>query len=312
MPLETAPFVTDLVASNPANSDNVQQGADHLRLIKAALLASFPTITAPITATPAQINGWEARTVELEARNPVGAPHLWLLETPPPGWLLLRGQEVLRTSYPALFALWGTTFGGGNGTTTFNLPDFSLRFIQGAAGGDAVGATGGTKTPAVSVAAAGAHSHSALSAGAHTHTVDGAGQHSHGGSTGGHAITWGQMPSHNHGVSDPGHGHNIGPATAFLSTVGFAGNVGWGGGSANIPYSNAWVDGATTGISIQNAGGNEAHAHSIFGDGWHAHTAQSSGAHTHTIDSQGAHTHAATIADGRPPYLNVNFIVRAA
>lgn len=44
MPLETASFITGLVATNPAGTDKKNQGDDHLRLIKSALLNSFPTV----------------------------------------------------------------------------------------------------------------------------------------------------------------------------------------------------------------------------------------------------------------------------
>jgi microcystin-dependent protein len=47
--------------------------------------------------------------------------------TPPPGWLPADGSEVSRTQYPDLFVAIGTTYGAGNGTTTFNLPDLRGR-----------------------------------------------------------------------------------------------------------------------------------------------------------------------------------------
>jgi microcystin-dependent protein len=43
--------------------------------------------------------------------------------TPPAGWLLCDGAAVSRTTYAALFAIIGTTYGIGDGSTTFNLPD---------------------------------------------------------------------------------------------------------------------------------------------------------------------------------------------
>ncbi len=45
------------------------------------------------------------------------------LSTPPPGWLKRNGAAVSRTAYAALFAAIGTTFGAGDGSTTFNVPD---------------------------------------------------------------------------------------------------------------------------------------------------------------------------------------------
>jgi len=51
--------------------------------------------------------------------------------SPPPGWLKANGQAVSRTTYAALFAAIGTTYGVGNGTTTFNVPDLRGEFVRG-------------------------------------------------------------------------------------------------------------------------------------------------------------------------------------
>lgn len=50
---------------------------------------------------------------------------------PPTGWLLCDGSAVSRTTYAPLFAIIGTTYGVGNGTTTFNVPDFRGRVPMG-------------------------------------------------------------------------------------------------------------------------------------------------------------------------------------
>jgi microcystin-dependent protein len=66
--------------------------------------------------------------------------------TAPPGWLLCDGSAVSRTTYASLFAEIGTTFGVGNGSTTFNLPEMRQRFPMGVAAsgtGNVLGATGG-------------------------------------------------------------------------------------------------------------------------------------------------------------------------
>lgn len=54
-----------------------------------------------------------------------------LLSTAPSGWLKANGAEVSRTTYAKLFAALSTTYGAGNGTTTFNLPDLRGEFIRG-------------------------------------------------------------------------------------------------------------------------------------------------------------------------------------
>ena len=49
----------------------------------------------------------------------------------PSGWLIANGDAVSRTTYAALFALIGTTYGSGDGSTTFNLPDLRGAFARG-------------------------------------------------------------------------------------------------------------------------------------------------------------------------------------
>ena len=51
--------------------------------------------------------------------------------SPPAGWLAANGAAVSRTTYAALFNAIGTTFGTGDGSTTFNLPDLRGEFIRG-------------------------------------------------------------------------------------------------------------------------------------------------------------------------------------
>lgn len=67
----------------------------------------------------------------------------------PAGWLVCNGSAVSRTTYAALFAIIGTTFGIGDGTTTFNLPDFRGYFPRGfdaGAGRDSGRVFGSTQT----------------------------------------------------------------------------------------------------------------------------------------------------------------------
>lgn len=56
MALETATFINGLVATNPTGSDPISSGDDHLRLIKATILNTFPNITGAVTKTHTQIN----------------------------------------------------------------------------------------------------------------------------------------------------------------------------------------------------------------------------------------------------------------
>lgn len=84
--------------------------------------------------------------------------------TPSRGWLLCDGSEVLRENFSALFDAIGTAYGAGNGTTTFNIPDFRQRGIMGA--GNSAGLTTrlrghvfGAENVALNQAETGLHDH---------------------------------------------------------------------------------------------------------------------------------------------------------
>jgi microcystin-dependent protein len=73
--------------------------------------------------------------------TPVGTVNWFAASTAPLGWLVADGRAVSRTLYSDLFATVGTTYGTGDGSTTFNLPDLRGQFVRGwdAAGGTARG-----------------------------------------------------------------------------------------------------------------------------------------------------------------------------
>ena len=63
--------------------------------------------------------------------TPAGAVQAFARGTPPTGWLRCNGAAVSRSTYNSLFAAIGTTFGAGDGSTTFNVPDLRGEFIRG-------------------------------------------------------------------------------------------------------------------------------------------------------------------------------------
>lgn len=63
----------------------------------------------------------------------VGAVVAFAGNTTPQGWLLCDGSAVSRTTYASLYACIGTTYGAGNGSTTFNLPNLVDKFVEGSA-----------------------------------------------------------------------------------------------------------------------------------------------------------------------------------
>ncbi len=123
--------------------------------------------------------------------------------TAPLGWLLCHGQAVSRTTFASLFGITGTTYGTGDGSTTFNVPDLRGRVAGGKddMGGSAASrlTSGGSGVNGASLGASG---------GAQTHT-----------------LTAAQMPAHSHGF--------IGGSNAAGS-----GTVGAAGQSANAYLLN--------------------------------------------------------------------------
>lgn len=66
---------------------------------------------------------------------PTGSVMPYAGSTAPTGWLICDGSAISRTTYADLFAVIGTTYGAGDGSTTFKLPDFTDRVIQGGTAG---------------------------------------------------------------------------------------------------------------------------------------------------------------------------------
>lgn len=67
----------------------------------------------------------------LKVYTPTGSVAMYPVATIPTGWLKANGAAISRTTYSALFAAIGTTYGAGDGSTTFNLPDLRGEFIRG-------------------------------------------------------------------------------------------------------------------------------------------------------------------------------------
>lgn len=115
-----------------------------------------------------------------ESGTPSGVIMQYAGSSAPTGYLICNGSAVSRTTYSNLFAVIGTTYGAGDGSTTFNLPDLRGRFPVGYyssdASFDALNEKSGEKTHTITSAELPAHTHSVdppstttSSDGSHTH-----------------------------------------------------------------------------------------------------------------------------------------------
>jgi hypothetical protein len=106
MGLETATYINGLVSTNPTAGDPVSQGDDHVRLIKAAVLATFPNITGAVTATHTALNN--AATRLLASGTAVASTSGTSIDfTSIPSWVTrvtinLAGVSVSSTSNPLI------------------------------------------------------------------------------------------------------------------------------------------------------------------------------------------------------------------
>jgi microcystin-dependent protein len=119
-------------------------------------------------------------------------------------WLLCDGTQVKRAQYPNLYSAIGGTFGTGDGSTTFNLPDLRGKFIRG--WGPVNSLDPNRKLGTVQGDLLGTHRHKITDRG-HIHFVNDPG-HVHPVNDPGHTHTV-TDPGHTHGVTDPGHKHTV-------------------------------------------------------------------------------------------------------
>ena len=100
-----------------------------------------------------------------------GTISMWPVSSAPTGYLVCNGSAVSRTTYSALFGVIGTTFGSGDGSTTFNLPNYADRMPIGVGTiSSGSGVTGGSSTTTIALNNLPPHDHS-ITDPTHTHGI---------------------------------------------------------------------------------------------------------------------------------------------
>lgn len=177
------------------------------------------------------------------AINPVGAIVPCGGSTAPSGYLLCNGDQVSRSKYADLFNVVGTSFGPGDGSTTFNLPNLQGQFLVGKFGNN-IGDQGGAETHTHTITSGGSHSHTVAS---HSHSIAGH-THTFSGTTGASSDTTVQNgpdaseaipnPSHTHsfsGTTDSGGSGNTGNASPSTDSAGSHDHGGATASGSNLP-----------------------------------------------------------------------------
>lgn len=242
---------------------------------------------------------------------PTGSVVGWALTSSvPTGWLECDGSNVSRTTYAELFSVIGTTYGTGDGSTTFGLPNFNGKHLRGTTNTGLLGTNVGSDSVNVPVPQ---HSHNMGHDHGmqHYHSVD----HDHNTSVGNqsanhshshphvhNATTGNQSANHTHGIT---HNH-----TANTSNSGTHFHSGWTdrlavgpNGNYDVVRSRYW----TEQYASNNAGTDRitgtGNAANPSNDGNHSHSVVFNAQITHNSGAQSdGHTHNLTTSGGK----NVN------
>jgi microcystin-dependent protein len=211
---------------------------------------------------------------------PAGSIIMYAGYTGPSGYFLCDGRAVSRYLYTDLFNAIGTTYGAGNGTSTFNIPNFKsytpVCMDTSVPEFSSLGQTGGEIEHTLTLSEMPIHLHSG--------PTDPAGEHYHTGTTD-------SAGSHTHGVTDPGHTHT------YLGVNSQGAASGLDNVAENSPRPTETTSSSVTGISI-NASGVHTHDFTTTTELDHIHELT-------TTTSGGDQPH-----NNLQPYIVMNFIIK--
>ena len=148
----------------------------------------------------------------------------WSSASVPSGFLECAGAAVSRSTYSALFAIVGTTYGAGDGSTTFNLPDLQDNIAMGKSGTKALASTGGANTVAATGTVGGSTANASLSEAqlaSHSHStpIANMGPSNNDQKSGLGNTKGGSSPNINTGGTGSGTGHSHNMSATFSGTA---------------------------------------------------------------------------------------------
>jgi microcystin-dependent protein len=229
-----------------------------------------------------------ANLQDIVNRSEVGAIKPWTAAAAPDGYLLCNGAAVSRTTYADLFAVIGTTYGAGDSSTTFNVPQLQGKMPQGYDGNTYnLAGTGGANTVTVAVT----NNQAATNATNQSVTITGAISNT--------SLTTAQLASHQHTIQVANATGNPNPKRSFNPSN--AKQVGQAYSNTQDFWNEAdGIKGLGDNNPIQNAGSGTGHTHS--------HTL--SGTLTGNITTSLTGTVTAAGTNSFSPFVVVNYIIK--
>ena len=241
---------------------------------------SNATSGAVLVGTGSGTSAWDT-TPTFDGVSPTGAVVMWSGSSAPSGWLECDGSAVSRTTYSALFAVIGTRYGSGDGSSTFNLPNPVDRVAMGIALSTTPTATTLSVSSSLDSLSLGNqsanHSHTITSnsgnqSANHSHTItsnagNNSANHSHSGTTA-------NGGNHNHNLSN----NTVGHSHSYTKPNGSSSNANTGTQSANHKHNVSNHSGHTHTFNTGNQSAN--HSHTIT-----SNAGNQSASHSHTITS---------------------------
>lgn len=216
---------------------------------------------------------WVDLAIQGTDGTPIGTISVFSGAIPPAGYLICDGSAISRTTYSELFSIIGTTYGSGDGSTTFNLPNLKGRVVAGQDSSqtefDTIGETGGEKT--ITYTPSGTNINGAVKS---------------------HVLTTNEIPAHTHGSKSL-----TGTIQSVLMDDGKA--IEFNGiASGSLARQRSWS--GAEGSASYTVNLNASHTHNSVGSGQ---------GHSHDL-TQPTFKGTASNINNLQPYITLNYIIK--